>query len=148
MNPFRGAWVGAVFIVALLIAVSGVCAERLTVASPVGNVRSGPGTDNPVMWQVERYHPLSIVEKQGPWYRFQDFEKDQGWIHNSLLDDIPAVITDHDTCNVRSGPGMDSAVLFQVGRGIPFKVVGKQGQWIHIEHADGDTGWIHRSLVW
>ncbi|MBW1693821.1 MAG: hypothetical protein JRJ41_06635, partial [Deltaproteobacteria bacterium] len=20
--------------------------------------------------------------------------------------------------------------------------------WIHIQHADGEKGWIHRSLVW
>ena len=32
--------------------------------------------------------------------------------------------------------------------GIPFKVISRKGQWVHIEHADGDRGWIHKSLVW
>jgi SH3-like domain-containing protein len=97
---------------------------------------------------VERYHPLSIVEKKGNWYRFQDFENDEGWIHNSLLEDIPAVITTRDRCNVRSGPGLKNGILFSVGKGIPFKVLEKKGNWLHVEHSDGDRGWMHRSLTW
>jgi SH3-like domain-containing protein len=141
-------WPSLALAILLLVFAPQVFAERLTVASPVGNVRSGPGTNYAVMWQVERYHPISVVEKSGPWYRFQDFEKDEGWIHKSLLDDTPAVITDRNKCNVRSGPGMKNEILFSVGKGIPFKVLGREGQWIHIEHADGDRGWIHQSLVW
>jgi SH3-like domain-containing protein len=32
--------------------------------------------------------------------------------------------------------------------GVPFRILRKKGRWIHIEHADGDRGWIHDSLVW
>ncbi|MGD8882880.1 MAG: SH3 domain-containing protein, partial [Desulfobacterales bacterium] len=35
-----------------------------------------------------------------------------------------------------------------VEKGIPFKVLKRENNWIHIEHADGDKGWIHKSLVW
>lgn len=123
-------------------------AERLTVGSDIANIRSGPGTKYDIIWNVEKYHPLFILEKSGNWYRFRDFEGDEGWIHNSLLKDIPAVITIKDTCNIRSGPGTNNAILFTVEKGIPFKVLKKQGDWVQIEHADGDQGWIHKSLVW
>lgn len=135
-------------LIGMLVFVPPALAERLSLSSPVGNVRSGPGTDYAVMWQVERYHPISVIEKKESWYRFRDFENDEGWIHKSLLGDTPSVITQRPKCNVRSGPGMDNEVIFTVGKGVPFKVLGKQGQWIHIEHADGDRGWIHQSLVW
>jgi len=123
-------------------------AERLTVGSDIANIRSGPGTKYDIIWNVEKYHPLFILEKSGNWYRFRDFEGDEGWIHNSLLKDIPAAITIKDTCNIRSGPGTNNAILFTVEKGIPFKVLKKQGDWVQIEHADGDQGWIHKSLVW
>ncbi|MGD8470221.1 MAG: SH3 domain-containing protein, partial [Desulfobacteraceae bacterium] len=58
------------------------------------------------------------------------------------------VITNNDACNIRSGPGTSHKILFTVEKGIPFKVLKRQGSWIHIEHADGDKGWIHKSLVW
>ena len=50
-------------------------AERLMVSSTVANIRSGPGTTFEVLWQVEQYHPLQIVEKKGNWYKFTDFAK-------------------------------------------------------------------------
>ncbi|MBW2438024.1 MAG: SH3 domain-containing protein [Desulfobacterales bacterium] len=123
-------------------------AERLAVSAPVANIRSGPGTGHQVMWKVEQYFPLRIVNKSGDWYQFEDFEGDRGWIHKSLVSKIPAVITKNDTCNIRSGPGTSHGILFTVEKGIPFKVLKREGSWIHIEHSDGDQGWIHKALVW
>ena len=123
-------------------------AERLTVVSPVANIRSGPGLEYEILWKVERFHPLEILKRSGKWCFFRDFEGDEGWIHSSLLAAVPAVITRADKCNVRSGPGTGHPVLFTVNRGIPFRVLDTRGAWLHVQHADGDKGWIHRSLVW
>jgi len=27
-------------------------------------------------------------------------------------------------------------------------VLTRKGNWIQVRHADGDKGWIHKSLVW
>ena len=123
-------------------------AQRLAVKAPVANVRTGPGTQHDVIWQVEMYHPLVVKEKQGEWYRFVDFEKDTAWIHKSVVGDIEAVITVKTKCNVRSGPGTNFDVLFTVDKGIPFKVLKKKGKWLNVVHGDGDEGWLHESLVW
>ncbi len=123
-------------------------AERLAVTAPVANIRSGPGTGHSVMWKVERYFPMLVLDKSGEWYQFKDFEGDKGWVHNSLVGKVPAVITKNDACNIRSGAGTSHAVLFTVEKGIPFRVLERKGSWIHIEHSDGDKGWIHKSLVW
>jgi SH3-like domain-containing protein len=123
-------------------------AERLAVSAPVANIRSGPGTSHNVLWKVEKYFPLRIIEKSGEWYHFEDFEGDKGWVHQSLVSKISTVITKNDACNIRSGPGTDNKIIFTVEKGIPFKVLKREGSWIHIEHADGDKGWIHKSLIW
>jgi len=120
----------------------------MSVKTDIANIRSGPNTNDPVIWQVEMYHPLNVIQKQGDWYLFEDFEGDRGWIHQSLLSDIETVIVKKDNCNVRSGPGTGNDIRFTVDKGVPFKVIEKQGQWLHVVHADGDKGWIHRSLVW
>ena len=123
-------------------------AERLSVNTDIANIRSGPDTSDAVIWQVEKYHPFKVVKKQGSWCLFEDFEGDRGWIHNSLLADIKTVIVMNDKCNVRSGPGTDNDIRFTVDKGVPFKVLEEKGDWLHVIHADGDKGWIHRSLVW
>ena len=123
-------------------------AERLAVSSPIANIRSGPGTQHNVLWKVEKFFPLLVIDKSGEWYQFKDFEGDRGWVHRSLVDKTPTVITKNDKCNIRSGPGTQHKILFTVENGIPFKVLKREGSWIHIEHADGDKGWIHKELVW
>jgi len=123
-------------------------AERLAITAPVVNVRSGPGTGYDILWKVEKYHPIFVLEKSKAWYHFQDFEGDKGWVHKSLVGNIETIITKNETSNIRSGPGTNYNISFKVEKGIPFKVLKHQGLWIHIQHADGDEGWIHESLVW
>ncbi len=139
---------GAV-IVAVLLASAGAAAERMSVAASSANIRSGPGTQGyEVLWQVEQYHPLQILEKHDGWLRFRDFEGDEGWIHEQLVDNTETVITKNDVINVRSGPGTSHAIAFKAEKGVPFKVLEHRGDWLRIQSADGDQGWIHRDLVW
>jgi SH3-like domain-containing protein len=123
-------------------------AEYLTVQVPSANVRSGPAPTADLLWRVEKYHPLDIIEKKGDWYRFRDYEGDEGWIHKSLLGNDSGVIIKKDKTNIRSRPDAKSDVVFTVEKGVPFKVVSRKGQWLEVEHADGDRGWINAAVVW
>jgi SH3-like domain-containing protein len=131
-----------------VLAGSAVAQERFAVKSSIANMRSGPGTKYDVLWQVEQYHPVTIVEKKKDWYKIKDFENDVAWIHESLLAKMTSVITIKSKCNVRSKPDKNSRILFTVEKGVPFRVHDRNGNWIKIEHADGDIGWIYKTLVW
>jgi len=123
-------------------------AERLSVSSRIANIRSGPGTGYEILWKVEQYHPIEVLKKQGPWYYFRDFEGDEGWIHKSLTHKQATVITIKKKCNVRKGPGTNHDIVFRIEKGIPFLILQRQNRWLQIKHADGDRGWIHKSLIW
>jgi len=132
----------------LLAFASAASAERLTVGVSVANIRSGPGENYDILWSVEKYHPLNVFQKSGQWYHVRDFEGDEGWIHKPLLQNISSVITTKENCNIRSGPDTNFEISFTVEKGVPFKVLKREGSWIYIQHADGDKGWIYESLVW
>lgn len=132
----------------LLVFSSPAWAERLAVSVSVANVRSGPGEHTDILWEVEKYYPLNVIKKSGQWYHFRDFEGDEGWIHKSLVSNIPTIITKKEKCNIRSGPGTGYSIAFTVEKGVPFKVIKREGSWTYIEHSDGDKGWIFNSLVW
>jgi len=123
-------------------------AERLTIIVTEANIRSGPNSKSEILWKVEKYHPIFVIKKSDSWYHFRDFEDDRGWVHKTLVGNVPAVITKKDLCNIRSGPSTKDKILFSVEKGIPFKVLEHKGRWLRIEHADGDRGWIFDALVW
>lgn len=123
-------------------------AERWSVNVNKCNVRSGPGESYDVIWQVEKYYPLEILESKGKWLFFKDVDGDEGWIHANLLTKTETVVVKKKKCNIRSGPGTKHKIAFIAEKGIPFKVLSRKKSWIQIEHADGDKGWIHESLVW
>lgn len=125
-----------------------VAAERMAVKSKVANVRADPGTKGDILWQMERYYPVIIIEKKAPWYRFKDIDGHQGWIHNSLLDRTPTVVVRVRLANIRNGPGTEHGVLFDAEKGTPFKILTRKGPWIQVQHNDGDKGWVFNSLVW
>ena len=123
-------------------------AERYAVTANIANIRSGPGTNHPILFEAEKYYPLIVLKKAGNWFQVKDFEGDVGWIFNTLVQEVTTVITKKSKCNIRSGPGLKDQVLFIAERGVPFLVIGTKGKWIHVRHADGPEGWIHSSLVW
>lgn len=128
--------------------IAAYAAERLTVSGSNANIRSGPGTNYDILWQVNKYYPIKVIKKVGSWFQFVDFEGDRGWIYSSLVRKIPSVITIKENCNIRSGPGAEYSVVFQAEKGVAFKVIKRKGRWIHVQHTDGDKGWIYNALVW
>lgn len=123
-------------------------AERLSVAFDKANVRSGPGTSHEILWSVGKYYPVDIIKRSGNWYQVRDFEGDIGWIYRSLLKKISAVIVKGTIVNIREGPGTGFRVLFQAEKGVSFKILNREKKWVKVQHADGEVGWIHKSLVW
>lgn len=135
----------------LLLAIPVYSAERMAVVKSIANIRDGAGTKHKVLWQVEKYHPFLVLKKQNDWYEVKDYEGDVAWIHKSLLGEVSTVITANEPktkCNVRSEPSKNGRIVLKVERGVPFKVLSRKGNWIRIEHADGETGWIYKTLVW
>jgi len=139
-----------IFIVAVMLFLfTGIAfAERLSIKVSIANVRSGPGSNYGVLWQVEKYFPILVVQKSGQWIKFKDFEGDTGWIHDSLVSKSATVISTKKVSNVRTGPGTNYDIAFTIEAGIPFRVLEKKGKWIHVQHGDGDKGWIYNTLVW
>lgn len=57
------------------------------------------------------------------------------------------VSVNKDNVNVRSAPNTQSPVYMELFAGYPLKVLKKDGDWLQISDFEGDSGWIHQSLV-
>lgn len=121
---------------------------RMSVGVRAANVRTGPGESFDIAWQVELYHPLLVMERQGEWYRVRDFEGDQGWISRTLLTYNRTVAVAKDNVLARLLPEAGSRVLFKSEKGTAFRELLRKGEWVKVRHGEGETGWIHESLLW
>jgi SH3-like domain-containing protein len=49
--------------------------------------------------------------------------------------------------NLRSGPGKKYAVVWELDKGFPFKVIDTKGNWYKVQDFENDTGWVHKRMV-
>ncbi|MDY0131968.1 MAG: SH3 domain-containing protein [Desulforegulaceae bacterium] len=49
------------------------------------NIRSGPGTEHPIVFTAEKGTPFEVIDTKNGWQRVRHSDGDSGWISSSLL---------------------------------------------------------------
>lgn len=122
--------------------------EVMCIYSEKANVREDAGTEYPIAWTADRYTPFQILEWNGDWASVNDVDGSGGWVHRSLLSSEPCVVLAGIRANVRSGPGLDQQILWEVEHGYLFKVLETTGEWVRVTDDKEIDGWIFSDLVW
>ncbi|MDO9148429.1 MAG: SH3 domain-containing protein [Hydrogenophaga sp.] len=140
------------------LCIAALCASPLVHAQPTQqmvsvsgatlNMRSGPGTNAPVLWELKMGYPLQIMQRQGNWLQVRDFEGDTGWVARSLTGTAPHHVVKAREANIRSGPGTQHAVVGKAEHGELLRTREKRADWVRVERTDGPGGWIAKSLLW
>jgi len=130
-----------------------VRAEMVSIAGDDINMRSGPGTNYRVLWELGRGFPLQVLKRTGKWYRVKDFEGSVGWIHKDVVSKTPHMIVKANKnstkrINIRSGPGTQYGVVAEAQYGVVFQTLKQKNGWVNIRHENGVTGWADRRLLW
>ena len=123
-------------------------AEMVSVRSRVLNMRSGPGQNHDVQWQLRKGYPLQVIGRQGNWLKIRDFEDDTGWVSRSLTSRLAHHIVQSRVANVRSGPGTRYRVTGKAIYGEVLRTLEKRPSWVRVERENGAKGWVSRSLLW
>ncbi|MBI2468504.1 MAG: SH3 domain-containing protein [Candidatus Rokubacteria bacterium] len=59
--------------------------SAVVVTARLVNVRSGPGTDRPVVFTAERGVNFLALRARGGWLEVQHEDGDRGWVHGALV---------------------------------------------------------------
>jgi len=142
----------------LLLLTWAVCGQAagITMVSVAGvkvNLRKGPSTQYPILWELGKGFPLRVISSQGNWLKVSDFESDVGWIYKSLVSKKPHLIVKVNKnskaqINIRSGPGTKYKVVGKAEYGVVFETLQRRESWVKVRHESGLTGWVKRSLLW
>jgi SH3-like domain-containing protein len=142
----------------LLVLTWSVCGQAagITMVSVAGekvNLRKGPSTKYPIIWELGKGFPLRVVSSKGNWLKVSDFESDVGWIYKKLVSQKPHLIVKVNKnskarINIRSGPGTKYEVVGKAEYGVVFETLKRGDGWVQVRHESGLTGWVKRSLLW
>lgn len=133
----------------MIFATSALAVEYVSVKTDKVNVRTGPGTGNPIYMELFEGYPLKVLSKKGEWLKITDYESDSGWIHASLVEkNNTVIINTNKSVNMRSGPSTQNPVVADVERGVVMTKVSTKGKWLQVRHSSGTVGWIYKPLLW
>jgi SH3-like domain-containing protein len=134
-----------------LLALAAGAAHAQSMVSVKGhalNMREGPGTHTPVLWELKKGYPLQITQRKGNWVKVRDFEGDTGWVVRSLTGSTPHHIVKSKVANIRSGPGTQHRVVGKASYGDLVRTREKRADWVRVEQEEGVGGWIAKQLLW
>lgn len=128
-------------------------AEMVAIAGEDINMRSAPGVDQPVLWQLGAGFPLEVIAKKGDWLQVKDFEGSTGWVHRKTTQQGAYVIVrankgSEQQINVRKEANADAEIVAKANYGVVFRVLGTKGPWVNVEHPQGVSGWVLGNLLW
>jgi len=140
------------FLVLAIVFLSVTAANAIRLVSVAGervNMRSGPGANHAVLWELGEGYPLKVLGTKGKWLKVADFEGDVGWVAAKLVNRKPHLIVKKPVVNIRSGPGTKYKLVGKANYGVVFKTL-KQGRngWVKVKHENGLSGWVKRTLLW
>ncbi len=133
-----------------LVALQGLswAAEMVRVKVRTANIRSGPGTKFDKVGKVPENYPYRVIKRKGLWLKVRDFEGFEDWILGSLTDKEPAAAVKVPRANVRQGPGTNHPIILTADKGVAFRILAKQRDWVKVQTDEGDEGWVSRNLLW
>ena len=135
----------------ILLVFSCASASALCVNVSEANLRGDPSTKQEKTWTVFKYMPFSKLSRKGNWFKVKDVDGDIHWIYSKLVTDkYKCAVVKTETVNVRSGPGTKykKNILSPSPKYTSFKVIDTKSSWVKVMDEDGDTGWIHKKLLW
>jgi N-acetylmuramoyl-L-alanine amidase len=129
------------------------------------HIRSGAGTDFPIIGEVDFGSRLPVLSQDRGWFEVTLPNGETGWIAGWLTDSslTPATLnqtrTDsketqmqiataiQDNTNVRSGPSTSYDCIATISPGTSYAVSQISGDWVQIRLPDERSGWVAKWVV-
>ncbi len=114
------------------------------------NLRTGPGVQYPVDWVYLRQNlPMEIIAEYGTWRKVRDWQGTQGWVHQSMVSGLRALIIAGNTRTVRRKADAQSKPIAILEAGVIGKLLScpDLNGWCRVDVA-GQKGWLRRVDFW
>ena len=113
------------------------------------NIRVGPSKNYPIVIKyIRKNFPLKILEEYGEWRKVEDFKKNNGWIHKSLISgNRTGIILSKESKNITLLNTINGNVIGEVGQGIIIYLKKCKIDWCLISTGNF-KGWMDKKYIW
>ncbi len=113
------------------------------------NIRVGPSINYPIKIKyIIKNYPLKVLEEYENWRKVEDFRKNIGWIHKSLISGTrTGIILSNENKNIKLFNTLDGNTIGEIGKGNIVNLVKCKINWCLVS-AKNYKGWIDKKYIW
>ena len=113
------------------------------------NIRVGPSKNYPIeIKYIKKNYPLKILEEYEEWRKVEDFKKNIGWIHKSLISgNRTGIILSKDNKNIDLLNTLDGKIIGEIGRGNIVYIEKCKIKWCLVSK-ENFKGWMKKRFIW
>ena len=113
------------------------------------NIRVGPRMNYPIKIKyIKKNYPLKVLEEYEEWRKVEDFKKNIGWIHKSLISGTrTGIVLSNDNKTIKLFNTLDGNTIGEIGRGNIVFLEKCKIDWCLISVGDF-KGWIDKKYIW
>ncbi len=113
------------------------------------NIRIGPSMNYPIeIKYILKNYPLKVLEEYEEWRKVEDFEKNIGWIHKSLISgNRTGIVLSKDNKNIELLNTLNGNVVGEIGKGNIVNLEKCKIDWCLVS-VEKFKGWMNKNYIW
>jgi len=121
----------------------------VSLKSDDANIRVGPSKNYPIeIKYIKKNYPLKVLEEYEDWRKVEDFQKNFGWIHKSLISgNRTGIILSKDNKNIDLLNTLDGDIIGEIGKGNIVYIKKCKIDWCFVS-IENFKGWVDKKYIW
>ena len=121
----------------------------ISIKSNDANIRVGPSKNYPIEIKfIKKNYPLKVLEEYEDWRKVEDFQKNIGWIHKSLISgNRTGIVLSNDNKTIKLLNTLNGNVIGEIGSGNIVFLEKCKIDWCLVS-LDNFKGWIDKKYIW
>ena len=121
----------------------------VSLKSDDANIRVGPSKNYPIeIKYIKKNYPLKVLDEYEEWRKVEDFNRNIGWIHKSLISGIrTGIVLSNDNKNIKLLNTLDGDVIGEIGNGNIVFLEKCKIDWCLVSSRNY-KGWIDKKYIW
>ena len=121
----------------------------ISLKSDDANIRVGPNKNYPITIKyIKKNYPLKVLEEYEDWRKVEDFQKNFGWIHKSLISGTrTGIVLSNDNKAIKLLNTLNGNVIGEIGKGNIVFLEKCKIDWCLVSSGNY-KGWIDKKHIW
>ena len=121
----------------------------VSLKSDDANIRVGPSKNYPIeIKYIKKNYPLKVLDEYEEWRKVEDFNRNIGWIHKSLISGIrTGIVLSNDNKNISILNTLDGNVIGEIGNGNIVFLEKCKIDWCLVSSGNF-KGWMDKKYIW